>query len=271
MRRAAALLALATSLFAAPAAVAEPPPTYYLALGDSGAVGAQAGRGPTDEGYTDVLHAALKKRHPGLRLVKLGCPGETTGTMLRGGICHYTAGSQMNAALAFIKEHPGQVRYVTLSIGVNNTNCFLKGDVVCGLLGAGTLLTELPQITGGLRKAGGETPQYASMTYYDPGLASWATGGDVGKAVAVASVPVVDAFNAVQQTAALANGFKVADVNAAFATHDFSTQVSVAPYGTVPLNVARICTWTSQCSLGDGHANTAGYRQMAGAFRRVLS
>ncbi|GAA2628947.1 hypothetical protein GCM10010411_78010 [Actinomadura fulvescens] len=244
------------------------PPTYYLALGDSGAIGAQVGQGATNEGYTDVLHAALKVDQPNLRLVKLGCGGETTTTMINGGICRYPAGSQLNAAIAFIKQHPGQVRYVTLSIGVNNVGCLLQGDIVCGLSGTGGLVTELPQITGKLRGAGGDTPVYASMTSYDPGLASWVTGG---KAFAVASVALVDAFNAVQRAAAAAAGFQVADVNAAFSTHDFATKVTLAPYGTIPLNVARICVWTSQCTHNDGHANAAGYRQIAHSFLRVLA
>ncbi|REE99898.1 SGNH/GDSL hydrolase family protein [Thermomonospora umbrina] len=247
---------------------ADAPPTYYLALGDSGAVGAQVGQGPTDEGYTDVLHAALKADHPDLRLVKLGCGGETTTTMIKGGICSYDAGSQLNAAVDFLERHPGRVEFVTLSIGVNNVGCLLQGDVVCGLRGTGTLVAELPQIIAKLRAAGGDTPVYASATSYDPGLASWVKGD---KATAVASVPLVDAFNAVQRAAALVGGFKVADVGGAFATHDFSTTVTMAPYGTIPLNVARICAWTSQCTHGDGHANAEGYRQMAGAFLRVVS
>ncbi|WP_246342040.1 SGNH/GDSL hydrolase family protein [Actinomadura verrucosospora] len=265
----AALVAMVASwcLGGAPAR-ADAPATYYLALGDSGAVGVQAGRGPTDEGYTDDLHAALKARRPGLRLVKLGCPGETTTTMLKGGICSYAAGSQMNAALDFLKRHRGRVRYVTLSIGVNNVGCMLDGDLACGLKGVGGLVTELPQITAGLRAAGGGTPVYASMTYYDPGLASWVKGD---RATAIASVPMLDAFNGVQRAAALAGGFKVADVATAFAAHAFSTEVALPPYGTVPLNVARICAWTSQCARGDGHANATGYRHIAAAFLTTLT
>ena len=262
MRSLVAVVMLVLCLGTAPARADSP--TYYLALGDSGAVGVQAGRGPTDEGYTDVLHKALDQ--PGLQLVKLGCPGETTTTMLRGGICQYAAGSQVDAALEFLRRHPGQVRYVTLSIGVNNVGCVLQGDPACGLRGVGSLLTELPQITGRLRAAGGATPAYASMTSYDPGLAAWVKGD---RATAIASVPLLDAFNTVQRAAALAHGFRVAEVNDAFATHDFSTTVA-PPYGAVPVNVARICTWTSQCTRGDGHANAAGYRQIAAAFLRVL-
>ncbi|WP_019632017.1 SGNH/GDSL hydrolase family protein [Actinomadura atramentaria] len=267
-------MALAASVFAAcigagaGAARAETPPEYYLALGDSGAVGYQPGKGPTDEGYTDVLYADLKKTHANLKLVKLGCPGETTTTMLHGGICEYPEGSQMDAAVAFLKQHAGDVRYVTVSIGVNNTACLLNGDVECGLRGAVNLAAELPQIAGGLHAAGGDTPDYASMTYYDPGLASWITGG---QAVAVASVPALDVFNAWQRAVFWVNGFEIADVDGAFATHDFTTTTDLPPYGTLPLNVARICAWTYQCSQNDGHANAEGYRQIAAAFSKALS
>ncbi|MFC0042251.1 SGNH/GDSL hydrolase family protein [Actinomadura rayongensis] len=262
----AALLAVAAGGVPALAAA----PEYYLAVGDSLSVGAQPGKGPTDEGYTDDLYAALRKKHPDLKLVKLGCGGETTTTMLKGGICTYPEGSQVGAAEAFLKKHAGAVRYVTLNIGANNTGCMLDGDIACGLTGMAALVAELPQIASRLRAAGGDGPAYAAMTYYDPGLAAWVTGG-AGQAVAVASVPVVDIFNTWEQAVYLLNGYKVADVNAAFSTHDFTTKATVAPYGTIPLNVARICTWTYQCTDGDGHATPPGYQRIADTFEHVLS
>ena len=79
--------------------------TYYLALGDSLSQGVQpdaAGASvKTRDGYPDQLYAALHRNHPTLQLVKLGCPGETTATMIHGGICRYHAGSQLAAAVAF--------------------------------------------------------------------------------------------------------------------------------------------------------------------------
>ena len=54
---------------------------YYLALGDSLAVGIQPDASglykPTAQGYADDLHALYRARLPGLQLVKLGCSGET--------------------------------------------------------------------------------------------------------------------------------------------------------------------------------------------------
>ena len=80
---------------ARPAATAVPV-TYYLALGDSLSQGVQpdaAGASvETGQGYPDQLYAMLHRSQPALRLVKLGCPGETTGSMIHGGICRYPGG-----------------------------------------------------------------------------------------------------------------------------------------------------------------------------------
>ena len=65
-----------------------PPKHYYLALGDSMSVGLQpTGRGsrPTNQGYADDLYEFYRVRMPGLRLAKLGCPEETTTTMIVSG------------------------------------------------------------------------------------------------------------------------------------------------------------------------------------------
>src|SRR5262249_12811192 len=68
-----------------------PPATYYLALGDSLAQGVQPNASGvsvmTRDGYPDRVYAVLHASRPGLKLVKLGCPGETTTSMINGGVC----------------------------------------------------------------------------------------------------------------------------------------------------------------------------------------
>jgi len=68
-----------------------PTVSYYLSLGDSLAQGVQPNASGasvrTQHGYANQLFAALRSSRPGLRLVKLGCSGETTATMMNGGIC----------------------------------------------------------------------------------------------------------------------------------------------------------------------------------------
>ena len=94
-----------------------PPATYYLALGDSLAQGVQPNAAGvsvmTGDGYPDLVYTALHPSRPGLKLVKLGCPGETTASMINGGICRYRDGSQLAAAVAFLQAHRGRVPLVT--------------------------------------------------------------------------------------------------------------------------------------------------------------
>jgi hypothetical protein len=60
----------------------------------------------------------------------------------------------------------------------------------------------------------------------------------------------------------------------AFSSNDFTTQVELPGAGTVPLNVARICTWTWVClppPLGpNNHPNAVGYGAIGGAFAKAF-
>src|SRR5579875_706753 len=100
-----------------------PAASYYLSLGDSLAQGVQPNfQGvsvETQQGYPDQLYTALHLDNPTLQLVKLGCPGETTTTMIKGGICTYPKGSQLRQAAAFLaarrgRQEPADHRYVLL-------------------------------------------------------------------------------------------------------------------------------------------------------------
>ncbi len=140
LRRVACAVGLAVATVASTHAVAaaDPAPTYYLALGDSLSVGYQPAHidadgnqvpaGDTKDGYADQLYPTLHAKDPNLQLMKLGCSGETTTTMLNGSATlkgpncdNYKGGnSQVKAAEAFLAAHPGQVKYVTNDIGAND-------------------------------------------------------------------------------------------------------------------------------------------------------
>jgi lysophospholipase L1-like esterase len=257
-----------------PAMVKAPPATYYLALGDSLAQGVQPNASGvsvmTSHGYPDQVFAALHASRPGLKLVKLGCPGETTTSMINGGICRYRGGSQLAAAIAFLQAHRGRVLLVTLDIGANDPeDCGGQPGfgqlAACAVKGIPVAVTHLGTIMTRLKAAAGPGVRIVGMNYYLPALAEWRNGLS-GHLVAWTAEKLVATYNVMLSRVYAKSGARVANVFGAFETADFTR-----PAGTnVPRNVARLCQWTWQCAAPprgpNQHANQAGYRVIARAF-----
>jgi lysophospholipase L1-like esterase len=260
---------------------------YYLSLGDSLSAGVQpdaSGQSlPTDQGFTDQLYAMLRRHHPGLLVHKLGCPGDTTTTMINGGICGYAsgdlvsyasaAGNQLDAAVAFLAGHRGHVPLITIDIGAND---------VLTCLGQGTpdkvsacVQQELPivrqQLTFIMARLRAADPRatIVGMTYADVALAAWLRGPG-GQVFAVNSIAVDSAFRDVLVGVFHAAGARVADVYSAFETTDMTDQITLPGVGVVPEDVGLICEWTWFCTpppQGPNiHPNTVGYGVIARTF-----
>lgn len=269
--------AVLTACSSPPAAKPPPPTSYYLALGDSLSQGVQpdaAGASvETGQGYPDLVYATLLASHPALRLVRLGCPGETTKTMMHGGICHYSAGSQLAAATAFLRAHRGHVFLVTIDIGANDLeDCGNRPS----LAQLASCIGQLPKATANvaailasLRAAAGPGVRIVGMNYYLPALAEWRSGL-LGRATAQLSEKFAVAYDDLLKRAYGQAGITVANVFGAFETTNFGDPVTVPGIGSVPRNVARICQWTWECAPPprgpNQHANAAGYRVIAGAI-----
>jgi lysophospholipase L1-like esterase len=264
---AAGLVALAL----APAAGAGNGVDYYVSLGDSLAAGSQPAivtdSDQTDQGYADQLYATLRAGDPKLRLLKLGCGGESTTSMINGPSdawpscdprvyrSRYPHGTQLAEAASFLHAHRGHLQLVTIDIGVND---------LTGGGGASAVQINLPLILATLRDAAGPGVPIVGMTYYDPFLAEvWFTTFDLGALTATADglVTINDLFRGDYQAA----GDPVADVEGAFSSTDTTQQP-----GGLPLDVERICTWTWACTAGDIHPNATGYGVIAEAFRQAL-
>jgi lysophospholipase L1-like esterase len=269
--------AVLTACSSPPAAKPPPPSSYYLALGDSLSQGVQpdaAGASvETGQGYPDLVYATLLASHPALRLVRLGCPGETTQTMMHGGICHYSAGSQLAAATAFLRAHRGHVFLVTIDIGANDLeDCGNQP----GITQLASCIGQLPKATANvaailasLRAAAAPGVRIAGMNYYLPALAEWRSGL-LGRATAELSEKFAVAYDDLLKRAYGQAGITVANVFGAFETTNFGDPVTVPGIGSVPRNVARICQWTWECAPPprgpNQHANAAGYRVIADAI-----
>lgn len=273
MTRFAPLLALAAVVTVvattASGALAASKATYYVSVGDSLAQGYQPIGGPSSplgddgyaQGYANQLFKSVRDGYEQLQLVKLGCGGETTLTMVVGAPwCGFPAGSQLAQAEAFLAAHRGEIALVTIDVGANDA--FQYGDQA-----AATILTYLPQILARLRAAAGADVPIIGMNYYAVGLpAVWSATHDL--AAVQAYVAQVAAFNGLLESVYAAAGDPVADVEAAFQIAD-TTLV-----GGTPLNVLRECQWTWVCASPphgpDIHANSDGYGVIAEAFEQQL-
>jgi len=289
----AALVALLAGGAAPASAAAQggPPVKYYLSLGDSLSQGVQPATPPlppgvslgqsieTGQGYADDLFAHYSGQFPGnLQLVKLGCPGETTTSMLTGAgsPCTYPAGSQLAQAVAFIRAHRSAVVLITIDIGANNVDSCAAGGTInlsCVASGFAAARADMPKILDALQSAVGEDTVIAGMNFYDPFLADY-LAGPTGQALAAQSVSLDGAFNSLLGASFAGFGVPVADVQTAFSTTDFADTATLPGVGTVPLNVARICQWTWMCApspVGPNiHANAAGYQAIAAAFEQAI-
>jgi lysophospholipase L1-like esterase len=252
--------------------------SFYVALGDSLSQGVQpdaAGASlPTRQGYADQLYAALHVRDPGLRLMKLGCSGETTNTMINGGICRYPAGSQLRQAVSFLRAHRGRVSLITIDIGANDPDSCIQRPTIMKI--AACITSSFPETTENLTKimsevraAAGPAVRIIGMNYYVPALSEW-RGGLLGQQVARLAERLVVGYNQLLTTIYTSYGARVADVFGAFHSGDFTDQVTVPGLGRLPRNVATICLWTWECAAAprgpNEHAREVGYGVIALAF-----
>jgi lysophospholipase L1-like esterase len=284
--------AVAASLPGGAAAKAAPP-RYYLSLGDSLSQGMQPDVNgvtrDTSQGYANDLLAIERNRIPSLKLVQLGCGGDTTTSLLTGHgnntnarelHCDRAGGSQEAAAERFLRAHhrPGEVPLVTVDIGANDVDgcgavpaSQLVGCVTSGL---GSIEHNLPKIFAGLKKAAPKGTTFAAMTLYDPFLSEYfAPAGSTGRSLEAESIVLAKVLNTDLITVDTRAHVLTADVAGAFDTYDGTNTVSWDGQ-QIPLDVARLCSWTWACQTPPSgpniHANKNGYQVIAGAFAKVI-
>ena len=231
------------------------PQRYYLALGDSIAYGfqptkANATRASAFPGYVDVFAARLRKLSPQIEVVNYGCPGETSVTFTRGrcptlaeGVKLHDAfrGSQLKAALAFLRAHPGQVSPITLTLwGADLAPLSAKGRRA-----RAAIASFAPRFDAILRQLRAAAPNADIIV----------TGAWNPEANGLAqTTPLYRSVDAAIRRAATGSRARVADMFAAFNGS-----------GTVRAQKARLCRLTFACK-NDPHPTDAGYGAMADAF-----
>jgi lysophospholipase L1-like esterase len=259
-------LVTAPGASAAPEPVYQAPQAYYLALGDSMAYGAQpaklnAGLPPSGfhTGYVDVFAARLRKLAPAIQVINYSCPGESARTFVAGGCPWLTdkgrlhdafKGSQLAAAVAFLRAHRGEVSPITVTLWGNDVfNEFspaCEGDLVCirshASPGLARFSSGLASIVGKLRAAAPDAEI----------IITGAWNFDVEHFAK--TDPLFRSIDATIARVAAAEGARVAKMYPVFSP------------GKPARAKARICALTFVCSKDDLHPTDAGYRAMAAAF-----
>lgn len=218
------LIATILALFvAAPAAHAAPayggPPTAnggtYLALGDSLAFGYQGYKvaacatpaagfcsSPNTQfttGYVNVFANLFAGAYPGVNVVNLGCPGETSGSLIDGSgpypntnttgcnrypfaiHSNHPGKTQLQAAVQVLRDQGKKVNPVTIDIGANDVLGLKNGctsttsgiiDLNCVASGApatfATVQSNLDTTLNTLRAEGGKTKEILVVGIYNP-------------------------------------------------------------------------------------------------------
>ena len=244
--------------------VYQPPQGYYLALGDSIAYGFQPDKSKTAPasafatGYVDRFAARLRKLSPKIEVVNYGCAGESTVTFTRGG-CEGLAdgfklhdtfrGSQLSAALSFLRAHPAQVSPVTLTLFGNDwfpifDSC--KGNLGCvRQRGPGQIAAFGSRLTLILKRLRAAAPNTEIIV-----TGSWNIDPESLEQLR----PVYRSLDAAIARAATASHARFANTVAAF-----------NPRGSLRTQTARLCALSFICSKGDPHPTDAGYVAIADA------
>jgi lysophospholipase L1-like esterase len=273
-----------TSVSPTPAPTATPAAAqsgkWYVSLGDSDAAGWQA-TGPhaghtTRNGFAYQLTDEASDKGYHFTLRNFGCGGATTTSILDSigcpaaalgpGAAPYPAATQADAAVEFLKQHKGQIGLITVSIGGNDvTKCAAEANPVPCVAGAiNSVKTNVTKLVSELRDAAGPDVPIRGITYPDVILGEYLSGPS-GQQLASLSVTAFKSLINPALSAAYASvGGKLVDVTTATGAYTPLTQTTtLAPYGTIPVAVAKVCSLTYYCQYKDIHPHTDGYKIIA--------
>ena len=243
---------------------------YYMALGDSLSFGYQPNFNFTS-GFADDIFTFLQKANV-TDQENLSCAGEKTDTMIQGGcvgrfIHHgFYTGAQLDAAVAFLQSHPGQVSPITLEIGANdvlpdwnNTTCTAgpttDADLKAMDANIGTILDRLLKVLAA--PSGRPTGDLHMLNYYNPFARECPN-----------SATFVHVLNDHIAADAMKLRVSVIDVYSAFGG-DAGMAQSVCE-GNVVNGVRDPWTWICNAEFHDIHPTTDGYSVIAQAVETGL-
>jgi lysophospholipase L1-like esterase len=278
-------LALGAALVTLPAPAGAKPKQLYVSLGDSYATGYQVtpeGGRNTRNGFAYQLPGLARKRGYDLKLVNLGCGGETSTSLLtRVAVCpgpgpggrEYAGTTQIAAAESFLRKHRHRVKLITVSIGGNDvTACVRAADpIACVATAVQTIDQNVTEIAQRLRAAAGKKARIVGITYPDVILGQWVGENADQELPKLSVVAFQQLINPALAKAYEAAGGRLVDVTAQTGAYgSLEELVPLASGELVPKPVAKVCELTYYCEFRDIHARTGGYRIIAKLVARTL-
>ena len=250
-------------------------------------------------GYVDVFQfgsdltnsTGFNANYPGVQTVNLGCPGETSSTLLNAtntttGCTTYPYSihvnhpgqTQIQKAVAVVKANGGKVVPVTIDIGANDVlglvhSCTSTSGIIslsCVQSGASatfaTVQQNLNKALSQIRAVAGYTqimvvglynPLYPAI-YQQTYAQTIAQGGSPSAAAAAAAAAAAET----DALSALLNALQ-ATTAASYKAYFVNPLPLFNPQGTPANEIATVCTLTAVCgSLHDIHPTDLGYAEL---------
>jgi lysophospholipase L1-like esterase len=267
-----------------------PGKAFYVSIGDSYAAGYEP-TGPksghtTRNGFAYLVADRGKVGGKGLTLVNFACAGATTASVLHQlgcgpgrlgpGAVNYPTQTQAQAALAFIKQHRAEVGLITVIISGNDvTKCAkVKAAEVAPCISKALVgvKTNVASLLRDIRSAAGDRTPIIGLTYPDVILGAYVSPKVSLKPLAPLSVAAFRSLlNPALKSQYDAIKATFIDVTAATGAYiPFTRTTKLAPYGTIPVAVAKVCELTYYCQYQNIHPKNSGYAAMAELIERAL-
>jgi lysophospholipase L1-like esterase len=263
---------------------------FYVSIGDSYAAGYEptglhTGH-TTRNGFAYLVADQARIGGKGLTLVNFACAGATTMSVLHQlgcgsgrlgpGAVNYPKQTQAQAAVEFVKKHRAEIGLITVIISGNDvTKCAkVKAAEVAPCISKALVgvKTNVASLLREIRAAAGDHTPIIGLTYPDVILGAYVSPKISLKALAPLSVA---AFRGLLNPALKAQydaiNAKFIDVTAATGAYiPFTQTTTLAPYGTIPVSVAKVCQLTYYCQYQNIHPKDSGYAAIAKLIEQAL-
>jgi lysophospholipase L1-like esterase len=265
-------------------------PQYLVSLGDSYATGYQPnpadgslGRS-TEAGFVYQTIPLAARRGWKLRLAQFGCGGATSVSVLNTKGCikaalgiggrPYDDKTQIQAAEQFLKRNRAKTGLITVSIGGNDVTACARAPnpTTCVAETSPRLRANVKTLVRRLRRAAGPKVRIVGTTYPDVILGAYLLGTPAARDLAFLSTiafrTIINPTLKEEYEAVRGQLVDVTDATGAYTP--LAETTTVAPFGTIPVAVAKVCELTWYCQYQDIHAKASGYKIIAELVARTL-